>query len=262
MPVIGFLGASESSVMTQWVAAFVQRLRELGWVEGRNIAIEYRWAEGRLERLAEFAAELVRLKVDIIFAADGTASTLAARQATSVIPIVFPISGDPVTSALVASLGRPGGNVTGLSILASDLAGKRLELLRELVSSLRRLAILANVDSPNAVLEMGEVQAAARILGLEVAKCEIRGAWPRHSAGAARPRRRGDRMNSRHFRHWHFSDIATRANARRQNQTFPQMWLLTLMRHLLLIGGGPIGVASGYIKRFSNHPNQAQPTQE
>jgi putative tryptophan/tyrosine transport system substrate-binding protein len=174
MPVIGFLGASESSVMTQWVAAFVQQLRELGWVEGRNIAIEYRWAEGRLERLAEFAAELVRLKVDIIFAADGTAATLAARQATSVIPIVFPISGDPVTSGLVASLGRPGGNVTGLSILASDLAGKRLELLRELVSGPRRLAIMANVDSPNAVLEMGEVQAAARILGLEVAKCEIR----------------------------------------------------------------------------------------
>jgi putative ABC transport system substrate-binding protein len=120
------------------------------------------------------AAELVRLKVDIIFAADGTAATLAARQATSVIPIVFPISGDPVTSGLVASLGRAGGNVTGLSILASDLAGKRLELSRELVSSLRRLAILVNVNSPNAVLEMGEVQAAARILGLEVAKCEIR----------------------------------------------------------------------------------------
>ena len=151
----------------QWTAAFVQRLRELGWIEGRTVAIEYRWAEGRAERLAEIAAEFVRLKVDVIVTV-GTRQ-LAAKQATSVIPIVFAVAGDPVGSGLVASLARPGGNVTGLSNQAADLAGKRLELLREVVPGLRRLAIMANVGYPAAVLEMDEVQAAARTLGLEVA---------------------------------------------------------------------------------------------
>ena len=146
----------------------MQRLRELGWIEGRTIAIEYRWAEGRSERFAEIAAEFVRLKVDVIVTA-GTAAVLAAKQATSVIPIVFATAGDPVGTGLVASLARPGGNVTGLSIQSTDLAGKRLELLREVVPGLRRLAIMANVGNPAAVLEMGEVQAAARTLGLEVA---------------------------------------------------------------------------------------------
>jgi ABC-type uncharacterized transport system substrate-binding protein len=155
------------------VAACVQRLRELGWIEGRTIAIEYRWAEGRNERAAEIAAEFVRLKVDVIVT-QGTPSVVAAKQATSVIPIVFAAAADPLGNSLVASLARPGGNVTGLSIQTTDLAGKRLELLREVVPDLRRLAILANVGNPAIMLEMGEVQAAARTLGLEVATLEIR----------------------------------------------------------------------------------------
>ena len=167
------MGAATPSAESQWVAAFVQRLRELGWIEGRTVAIEYRWAEGRSERFAEIAAEFVRLKVDVIVTS-GTAAVVAAKQATSVIPIVFAAAGDPVGTGLVASLARPGGNVTGLSIQQTDLAGKRLELLREVVPGLRRLAIMANVGNPAAVLEMGEVQAAARTLGLEVATLEIR----------------------------------------------------------------------------------------
>ena len=173
LPTIGFLGASTPSAMRQWTAAFVQRLRELGWIEGRTVAIEYRWAEGRSERYAEIAAEFVRLKVDVIVTY-GSRSRLAAKQATSVIPIVFTMAADPVGAGLVASLARPGGNVTGLSIQLADLAGKRLELLREVVPGLRRLAIMANVGYPAAVLEMGEVQAAARTLGLEVVTFEIR----------------------------------------------------------------------------------------
>jgi putative ABC transport system substrate-binding protein len=151
----------------------VQRLRELGWIEGRTITIEYRWAEGRPERFAEIAAEFVRLKVDLIFAL-GTEATLAAKRATAVIPIVFPVAGDPVGTGIVASLARPGGNVTGLSNLAADLASKRLEMLREVFPGLDRLAIMANVSGPGAVLEMHEFQAAARALGLEVVSLEIR----------------------------------------------------------------------------------------
>ncbi len=147
MPTIGFLGANTASAQSQWTAAFVQRLRELGWIEGRTVAIEYRWAEGRSERFAEIAAEFVRLKVDVIVTA-GNAAAIAAKQATSVIPIVFAVAGDPVGTGLVASLARPGGNVTGLSIQQTDLAGKRLELLREVVPGLRRLAIMANVGNP------------------------------------------------------------------------------------------------------------------
>ena len=147
LPTIGFLGQTTRSAGSEWIAAFVQRLRELGWIEGRTIAIEYRWAEGRDERFAEIAAEFVRLKVDVIVTS-GTPAVLAAKQATSVIPIVFATAGDPVGTGLVASLARPGGNVTGLSIQATDLAGKRLELLREVVPGLRRLAIMANVGNP------------------------------------------------------------------------------------------------------------------
>jgi len=173
MPVIGYLGANTPSAESQRIAAFVQRLRELGWIEGRTIAIEVRWAEGRNERFAEIVAEFVRLKVDVIVTA-GTAAVVAAKQATSVIPIVFAVAGDPVGTGLVASLARPGGNVTGLSNQSADLPGKRLELLREVVPGLRRLAILANVGSPLVVLEMREVQGTARTLGLEVATSEIR----------------------------------------------------------------------------------------
>ncbi len=173
LPTIGFLGATTASGASQWVIAFVQRLRELGWIEGRTMAIEYRWAEGRSERFTEIANEFVRLKVDIIVTW-GTASVIAANQATSVIPIVFALAGGPVGTGLVTSLARPGGNVTGLSSQQSDLGGKRLEFLREVFATLRRLAIMANVGSPVAVLDMLEVQEAARTLGLEVATFEIR----------------------------------------------------------------------------------------
>jgi len=173
LPTIGYLGPSTPSVESQRLAAFVQRLRELGWTENRTITIEYRRAEGREERFAEIAAEFARLKVDVIVTA-GTAAVVTAKQATSVIPIVFAVAGEPVGTGLVASLARPGGNVTGLSNQSADLAGKRLELLREVVPSLRRLAILANAGSPIGVLEMREAQAAARTLGFEVATVEIR----------------------------------------------------------------------------------------
>jgi putative ABC transport system substrate-binding protein len=173
LPTIGFLGPTTAAVQRQWTDAFVQRLRELGWIEGRNVAIEFRWAEGRTERFAEIAAEFVRLKVDIIMTA-GTPAALAAKGATSATPIVFALSADPLGGGLVASLARPGGNATGLSTLQSDLVGKRLELLREVVPGLRRLAIWANAGNPTNVLEMGEVAAAARTLDLEVATPEIR----------------------------------------------------------------------------------------
>src|SRR6516165_4279419 len=170
---IGFLGSTRPSAEGQRLAAFVQRLRELGWMEGRNVAIEVRWAEGRSERFAEIAAEFVRFKVDVIVTV-ATPLTLAAKQATSVIPIVFVAVSDPVGTGLVASLARPGGNITGLADQISDTAGKKLEFLREVVSDLRRLAIMANVGNPASVLEMGEAQAAARKLGLEVTTSEIR----------------------------------------------------------------------------------------
>jgi putative tryptophan/tyrosine transport system substrate-binding protein len=173
LPTIGFLGPNTPSLDSRRVGAFVQRLRELGWIESRNVAIEYRWAEGRTERLAEFAAEFVRLKVDVIVTS-ATPPVLAAKKATSVIPIVFAAVGDPVGTGLVTSLARPGGNVTGLSLQATDLAGKRLELLREVLPGLRRLAIMANAGAPPAVLEMAEVQTTARALGLEVVASEIR----------------------------------------------------------------------------------------
>jgi len=173
LPTIGFLGANTPASQSQWTAAFVQRLRDLGWIEGRTVAIEYRWAEGRSERLAEIAAEFVRLKVDIVVTW-GTIPALAIKEATSVIPIVFAAAGDPAGTGLVASLARPGGNVTGLSNQQGDLGGKRLELLREVVPDLRRLAIMLNVDAPASVLDMKEVHTKAGSLGLEVVTSEIR----------------------------------------------------------------------------------------
>jgi len=168
---IGFLG-TDAAAWRPWTDAFVERLRELGWIEGRTIAIEYRWAQGRPERYAEIAAEFVRLKVDVIVANGSAAPTV--RQATSVIPIIFPMGIDPVGGGLITNLARPGGNVTGLSVQQTDLAGKRLEFLREVVPRLRRLAIMFDVGFPQAELEMGEVQATARTLGIEVAPLEIR----------------------------------------------------------------------------------------
>ena len=172
VPTVGFLGQSTPLGESERAAAFAQRLRELGWVEGRTIAIEYRWAAGRNERLAEIAAEFVQLKMDVIVAG-GTPPVLAAMQATSIIPIVFASAGDPVGTGLVASLARPGGNVTGLSVLAVDLAGKRLDLLREVVSGFGRLAIMGNVGNPIILNELAELQAAAGRLGLQVDRLEI-----------------------------------------------------------------------------------------
>src|SRR3984893_14174206 len=157
LPTIGFLGSAAPSTTPEWVAAFVQRLSELRWVVGSTVAIEYRWAEGRNDRFAEFAAEFVRLKVDAIVLG-GTQAALAAMQLTAVIPIVFVAVGDPVASGLVVSLARPGGNVTGLSNQTRDLAGKRIEILREVIPGLRRLAILANVENDAVVLEMRDAQ--------------------------------------------------------------------------------------------------------
>ena len=173
LPTIGFLGAGTASTWSERVAAFLQRLRELGWTEGRTVGMEVRWAEGLSERFAEIATEFVQLKVDAIVAA-GTSAIIAAKQATSVVPIVFVGAGDPVGTGLVASLARPGGNLTGLSAQTTDTVGKRVELLREVVPGLRQLAIMWNADNPTNVLEMREVLTAARILGLQVDAMEIR----------------------------------------------------------------------------------------
>jgi putative ABC transport system substrate-binding protein len=172
LPTIGLLGSGTPSSWSHYVAAFVQRLRQLDWIEGRTVAIEYRWAEGRSERYAEIAAELVRLNVDVIMTS-GAAAVAAAKQATSIIPIVFGAAADPVENGLVVSLARPGGNVTGLSVLQADLAGKRVELLREAVPGLRRLAVLANSGSAGAMQDMREVIATAHSLGLDPTTLEI-----------------------------------------------------------------------------------------
>jgi putative tryptophan/tyrosine transport system substrate-binding protein len=171
LPTIGFLGASTAAGFSGWVAAFTKRLHELGWIEGRSVAIEYRWAEGRSERYSEIASEFVRLKVDVIVTVGS--AVLAAKQATSVIPIVFAVAVDPLGSGLVGSLARPGGNVTGLSVQSSEVASKRLQILRELVPGLRRLAIMANVGYPAAASEMDRVQAAADTFGLDTTRLEI-----------------------------------------------------------------------------------------
>jgi putative tryptophan/tyrosine transport system substrate-binding protein len=174
LPIIGLLGPTSAAAWVTTTNVFVSRLRQLGWIEGSStVAIEYRWAEGRYERFAEVAAEFVRLKVDVIVTA-ATAPVLAAKQATSVIPIVFAASGDPVGSGLVASLARPGGNVTGSSLQQAELASKRLEILREIAPSVRRLAIMGNVSSPLIAAEMREAQSTALRLGLEVGLLEIR----------------------------------------------------------------------------------------
>jgi len=173
LPTIGFLGSASPSTQASRAAAFVQRLRELGWIENRTVAIEYRWAEGRSERYSEIAADFVRLKVDVIVTS-GAPIVLAIKQATSVVPIVFATVADPVATGIVDSLARPGGNATGLSLQSLDLAGKRLSLLREVAPGLRRVAFMGNIDLPFVLLEMREVQAAARTLGLEAETFEIR----------------------------------------------------------------------------------------
>ena len=166
---IGYLGPS---VVAPWTADFADRLRELGWIEGRTIAIEYRYSEGRPERVAEIGAEFVQQEVDVIVTYGGAVAIL--KQATAKIPIVFAIAGDPVRGGLVASLSRPGGNVTGTSVQQAEIAGKRLDLLRDVVPHLRRLAIMFDGGYSAAVLESSEAQGVARTLGLEVTAHEIR----------------------------------------------------------------------------------------
>ena len=173
LPTIGFLGAGTASAGSQWAAAFVQRLRELNWIEDRTVAIEFRWTDGHNERTTEIAGEFVKLKVDVIVTYANTVADATKRTATT-IPIVFAAAGDPVGTGLVASLARPGGNVTGLSLQQPEIASKRLQILRDLFPNLHTLAILANSGSPNAVLEMGEADAAARRLGLAVVRSEVR----------------------------------------------------------------------------------------
>jgi putative ABC transport system substrate-binding protein len=170
LPTVGVIGAGTQQGWSQWIAAFLQRLRELGWIEGRTVTVEYRWAEGRGEREAEIANEFARLKVDVILTVGGT----TAKQATSDIPIVMAISSDPVGSGVVASLARPGGNITGLSLQSTDLAGKRLELLREALPALRQLAIMADFGLSASMLELDGFRTAAKALGgIEVTKSEI-----------------------------------------------------------------------------------------
>jgi putative tryptophan/tyrosine transport system substrate-binding protein len=170
---IGFLASGTPSSHGRWLTTFVKRLSELGWVEGGTIAVEAGWAEGRRERAAEIAADFVRRKVDVIVTV-GTPTSLAAKQATGGIPIVFLAVSDPVGVKLVASVAHPGGNITGLSNQYKDLAGKRVELLHRAVPALRRLATLFNVGNPAAVMEIGEVRAAADTLGLAIIPLEIR----------------------------------------------------------------------------------------
>jgi putative tryptophan/tyrosine transport system substrate-binding protein len=165
LPTIGFLGAGSPATADVWVSAFTSRLRELGWIEGRNIKIDLRWAEGRNDRSAEIAADFVRLRVDVIVTYSSE-HTQIAKQATSVIPIVFALAADPVGSGLVASLGHPGGNLTGLSGQNVDLTGKRFELLREIVPGLRRLAVLFNGNNPTSMIEIDIIRTAASPLGV------------------------------------------------------------------------------------------------
>ena len=171
LPTIGFLGAN-AAVWSPFTAAFVERLGALGWTEGRTIAIEYRWAEGSSERVSEIAGDFLRQNVAVVVTYGSAVAVL--KQATKVTPIVFAVAVDPVRGGLVASLARPGGNVTGMSVQQSDLVGKRLELLREVVPQLRRMAIMFDAGYSNSVLEAGDVKATARTLGLDLVSLEIR----------------------------------------------------------------------------------------
>jgi putative tryptophan/tyrosine transport system substrate-binding protein len=172
LPTVGYLGVLGAKAQEKWTAAFLQRMRDLDWIEGRTVSIEYRWAEGRSELMSEFAAEFVRLKVDVIVTA-GTAASLAVKQATSTIPVVLTNVADPVGIGVVSSLARPGGNVTGLSNQSAEIAGKRLALLREILPRFDRLAVLANTGSPVGILDMNKTRAAAQTIGVEVTAIEI-----------------------------------------------------------------------------------------
>jgi putative ABC transport system substrate-binding protein len=172
LPIIAYLSPYTSALDSYRLPAFKERLRELGWIEGRTIAFEYRWAEGSDEHLAEIATGFVRQKVNVIVTA-ATPPALAMKQATNVIPIVFAAVGDPIGTGLVASLTHPGGNVTGLWLQQNYAAGKRLQMLREIVPQLRHVAIMANSGNPSTAFDMREVQVTARALGLEAVTVEI-----------------------------------------------------------------------------------------
>jgi putative ABC transport system substrate-binding protein len=167
MPVIGFLSSVSPGPLAASVAEFRQGLSETGYVEGQNVAIEYRWAEGRYDRLPALAADLVGRKVDVIVASGGSPSALAAKSQTSVIPIVFSV-GDPVELGLVASLARPGGNLTGVSLMTVELNPKRLELLSELVPQAKVIALLVNQNNRNTERNIKDVQEAARAKGVQL----------------------------------------------------------------------------------------------
>jgi putative ABC transport system substrate-binding protein len=172
LPVVGFLVPGEPATHSHRVSALVQRLSQLGWIERRNVSFEYRWTGGDSKRSEGVAAEFVKLKVNVIVTA-GTEPVNILRLATSIIPIVFATTGDPVGAGLVASLARPGGNITGLSLQQTEVAGKRLELLREMVTGIQRLAVLTRVGNPSVALEVEELQKLTKLLGLDVVQLKI-----------------------------------------------------------------------------------------
>jgi putative ABC transport system substrate-binding protein len=191
IPRIGFLITSSPAAIAPRMDAFRQGLRELGYTEEKNVAIEYRYGEGKLDRLPSFGVELVRLKVDVIVAG-GATSIRAAKKATETIPIVMTNVSDPVELGFVASLARPGGNITGLTTIAPDLGGKRLELLKEAVPNLSRLAVLGNPDSQSYSAQMKDIEVAARALGLQLQPVELRGANDLENAFSAMTKGRSD----------------------------------------------------------------------
>lgn len=171
-PTIGVLGVSTAANWTAWMAAFTQRLRELGWIEGSTVAIQYRWADGRTDAYASIAAEFVQRKVDVIVTVGSAVATV--QKETSTIPIVFAIAVDPLGTGMIASLARPGGNATGFSTQTAELASKRIELAREVLPGLRRLAVIANLDYVGSTLEIAEVQSLGRRLDFDVVVLGIR----------------------------------------------------------------------------------------
>src|SRR5262245_57868995 len=193
IPRIGFLGNSTAELEANLVGPFRDGLRALGYEEGRNIAIEYRWAEGKYERFPALIAELIALNVEVIVTA-GTPASLAVKNATRTIPLAMVAVGDPVATGLVASLARPGGNITGLTSISVEMEGKRLELLREVVPKVSHIAVLWNPASPIQVIEETEVRAAAHVLGIKMLSLGVRHREEIDDAFAAIIRERPDAL--------------------------------------------------------------------
>ena len=191
IPRIGYLSGQSLSTISARIEAFRQGLRELGYVEGKNIVIEWRYAEGKLDRLPALAAELVRLKVDVIVTG-GSGSTRAAKEATNTIPIVMTQDHDPVGNGFVASLARPGGNITGLSTLSPELSGKRLELLKEIVPKLSRVAVLGTSTNPGNAQALRETELAAGAFGVKLQYLDVRGPKDIETAFRAASKGRAD----------------------------------------------------------------------